>query len=133
MNLDKGGRKKQMSKTVLDDHLEAFLSGNINRILLNYTEESTVIVPDQIIKGLDNIRKLFEQLLDLIPPASDLQLIHKVVDDNVCYIIWSATSEKISIPFASDTFVIENGKIKTQTMAFIIAGEDKPLYTIQPA
>jgi len=113
-----------MPEATLNHHLEAFLSGDVDDILSDYTEESTVIVPDAVIKGLDNIRTLFEQLVDLIPPGSELELVQKFIDENICYIIWTATSEKVKIPFASDTFIIENGKIKTQTVAFVIAGDE---------
>jgi hypothetical protein len=49
--------------------------------------------------------------------ASTMQLNKSVVQRNVGYILWEAKGPKIKLSYATDTFVIKDGKIITQTYA----------------
>lgn len=110
-----------MSESILDHHLNAFGARDVDAILEDYTEDSTIIIPNAVIKGLDNIRDIFVNLTqNILPEGSDFELVEKVVIDDIAYLIWNAESNGYKIPFASDTFVFEDGKIKTQTVAFIL-------------
>lgn len=110
-----------MSKSILDHHLGAFGARDVDAILQDYTEDSTIIIPKSVIKGLDKIRELYVNLTqNIVPQGSDFELVEKVVEGNIAYLIWNAESDRYKIPFASDTFIFENGKIKLQTVAFIL-------------
>lgn len=110
-----------MSEAILDHHLAAFGTGDVDAILEDYTEGSTIIIPNAVLKGLDSIRELFDNLTNnILPPGSDFELLEKVVDGDVAYLIWNAESGGFKVPFASDTFLFEDGKIKVQTVAFIL-------------
>jgi len=110
-----------MSDVTLDHHLYSFGEGDVEAMLEDYTEDSTIIIPNAIIKGLDEIRDFFTNLTtEILPPGCDFELIEKVVDDNIGYLIWHAESDGYKIPFASDTFVFEDDKILVQTVAFIL-------------
>jgi len=111
-----------MSEITLDHHLYSFGEGDVEALLEDYTNESTIIIPNTIIRGLDEIRDLFTNLVtEVLPPGCDFHLHEKVVDENIGYLIWHAESDGYKIPFASDTFVFdENGKIEVQTMAFVL-------------
>jgi ketosteroid isomerase-like protein len=110
-----------MSESILDHHLEAFGARDVDAILEDYTEGSTIIIPKSIIKGLDNIRELYVNLTqNILPQGSDFELVEKVVDGDIAYLIWNAESDGYKIPFASDTFLFEGGKIKVQTVAFVM-------------
>jgi hypothetical protein len=39
----------------------------------------------------------------------------QIVEGEIAYIVWLGESEKIKIPFATDTFVVRDGKIVAQT------------------
>ncbi|MEQ9618964.1 MAG: nuclear transport factor 2 family protein [Deltaproteobacteria bacterium] len=110
-----------MSEQILDHHLSAVNEGDIEAILEDYTDESKIINSRGIITGLDNIRDLFTTFTrDIIPTGAKFELTNKTVDSNVAYIIWNAESAAYKIPFATDTFLFENGKIKVQTVALIL-------------
>jgi ketosteroid isomerase-like protein len=110
-----------MSVSIVDHHLAAFGVRDVDAILEDYTEDSTIIMPNSIIKGLDNIRELFINLTrNILPKGSDFELVEKVVDGDIAYLIWNAESDGYKIPFASDTFFFEGGKIKVQTVAFVL-------------
>ena len=111
-----------MSEVTLDHHLYSFGEGDVEGLLEDYTEESVIIIPNALIKGLDEIRDFYTNLVtEILPPGCDFHLHEKVVVKNIGYLIWHAESDLYKIPFASDTFVYdENDKIELQTMAFVL-------------
>ena len=110
-----------MSEVTLDHHLHAFGQRDLEGIMEDYTEDSTIIIPNAIIKGLEEIKDFFLNITtEILPPGCDFVLLEKVVEDNIGYLVWHAESDYYKIPFASDTFVFEEEKILVQTMAFIL-------------
>lgn len=111
-----------MSEITLDHHLHSFGEGDVEAILEDYTEESVIIIPNGIIRGLEEIRGFFTKLVtELLPPGCNFHLHDKVVMENIAYLVWHADSDAYVVPFASDTFVFdEDGKIEFQTIAFVL-------------
>jgi ketosteroid isomerase-like protein len=111
-----------MSEITLDHHLYSFGEGDVEALLEDYTEDSTIIIPNVIMKGLDQIKDFFTNLFtEILPPGCDFHLHEKVVDGNIGYLVWHAESDGYKVPFASDTFVFdEDDKILVQTVAFIL-------------
>ncbi len=54
-----------MSEIILDHHLYSFGEGDVEALLEDYTEDSTIIIPNTIMKGLDEIKDFFTN-----PPPS---------------------------------------------------------------
>jgi hypothetical protein len=54
----------------------------------------------------------------MIPLGSTFELVEKVVVGNIAYFIWNVETDGYKIPFSSNTFIFEDGKIKVQTVAF---------------
>ena len=48
-----------MNESILDHHTDAFGRGDVDAIVEDFTEESTIIFPKSVITGLDNIMHLF--------------------------------------------------------------------------
>lgn len=111
-----------MSEITLDHHLHSFGEGDVAALLEDYTEESMIIIPNAVIRGLGQIKDFFTNLTtEVLPPGCDFELLEKVVEDNIGYIVWHAESDGFKIPYASDTFVFdEDDKILVQTVAFIL-------------
>lgn len=112
-----------MSQTddILSHHLQSFGEGNIDEIVIDYTENSIIIFENNLIKGLDNIRAFFTDFIgNTLPPGSEFEVKHRQVVDNVAYIVWEASTEKLSFKLGTDTFVISNGKILQQTVAALV-------------
>jgi hypothetical protein len=42
-------------------------------------------------------------------------MIQQLVEGEIAYIVWSAESERFKVAVATDTYLIRNGKIVTQT------------------
>lgn len=102
---------------VLQAHLQAIGSGDMDALMADYTEDSVFITPNGSFVGLDAIRREFTNLLAAFPPGSPFKLIGQQVYQDTILLLWSGESEALNIPFAVDTFVIKQGKIRLQTFA----------------
>lgn len=107
----------------LTHHLTAFGDNNLEEILKDYTQQSEILTIDGTVKGLKNIRQLFADIFILIPTGSEFEMKRLNVTNDVAHIIWSSKSDKAEILMGSDTFVFENGKIKTHTVVTYIANK----------
>jgi hypothetical protein len=113
---------EEKTKEVLDHHWTAFQANDLEATMVDYTEESVLITPDKTYKGLTEIRENFVFAFSLFPKDSTtFQLDKQIVNQDVGYIIWQATSPKVKITFGTDTFIIRDGKIVRQTYAGVAA------------
>ena len=87
--------------------------------------DAVLITPDGALKGHAPIRSLFAQIFaNTFPPdKTSLNLSKQVVDGEIAYLLWSGSSPYYNIPFATDTFVIRDGKIVAQTFAAQLEGK----------
>ena len=114
------------TKEVLDHHWKAFIENNLKEVMADYTEESVLITPDKTFKGLDEIRKNFEDAYKKFPKdKTTFQLNKSVIDRDVAYILWQAKTPNFNLTYATDTFIIRNGKIITQTYAGVANAVEK--------
>ncbi|MDH4461310.1 MAG: nuclear transport factor 2 family protein [Flectobacillus sp.] len=102
---------------VLMHHLTAFGNNDLAEIMLDYTEESEVLTSTGAIKGLSAITAFFSDLFSIIPTGSDFEMKQLTVTANVAHIIWASESAVAVIPFGTDTFVMENEKIRFHSVA----------------
>lgn len=103
----------ESTSTVLAHHLGAFAQG-VDEILADYTDGSVLITPDQVFRGRDAIRTFFQRFIDSASQEfwDKFELGARVVHDDVAYITWWS---KPTVTLATDTLVVRNGKIQTQT------------------
>ena len=103
------------TESTLAHHLQALGEG-IDAILSDYTEESVLFTPNGPLHGLAAIRASFESFIKNSPPelVQAIKVLRQDIAGEVAYIVWEA---KPFITRATDTFVIRNGKIVTQTYA----------------
>jgi len=110
------------SRAVFDHHMRALRAGDLDDLLSDYTDDSALIGPDGVTKGLPGIRAVFEFFFSgLLKPGTfqiDLDKIH--TDGDILYVLWHAKCNGADVTFAADTFVIKNGKIAVQTFAPVI-------------
>lgn len=106
------------TKEVLDHHWKAFIENRLDEVMADYTEESVLITPDKTFKGLAEIRKNFEDAYKIFPKDKTAFHLNKsVIDRDVAYILWQAKTPTFNLTYATDTFIIRNGKIIRQTYA----------------
>lgn len=106
------------TQEVLDHHWIAFKENDLEAVMADYTEESILITPDATYEGLDAIRENFERAFIAFPKdQSVLQLSKTVVEKDVAYILWKASTPAFELTYGTDTFIIQDGKIIRQTYA----------------
>jgi ketosteroid isomerase-like protein len=118
------GNTEQAGKIMLH-HWQAFGAGDVEAIMADYADDAVLITPEGTLTGLAQIRSLFAKIFaDMFPPASSsLKLTKQVVEGEMAYILWSGHSTFYNAPFATDTFVIRDGKIIAQTFAAQLEGK----------
>ncbi|RDY60937.1 nuclear transport factor 2 family protein [Flagellimonas nanhaiensis] len=104
------------TQEVLDRHLIAVDSHNLAAILQDYDETSIIATRESLFKGLKEIEGFFKKILPQYPQGNTTgELITSRVVGNMAYIVWNSKSPYVNIPVGTDTFIIENNKIKYQT------------------
>ena len=105
------------TEEVLNHHVTAFVEADVNEIMKDYIESSELLTPEGALKGLDAIRSFFEEVFKILPKGSTLELKQQIIRDEMAYIVWSGESSFVSIPFGTDTFILDNDKIMFQNLA----------------
>lgn len=109
---------------VWNHHIQAWEARSVEDIVSDYSDESVLILNNQIFKGQNQIAHVFTQLFNIFDAGVN-RIDTPVVFDRFVYITWHFTPTTKSEFFGTDTFVIENGKIILQTIA-------SPLYEAFP-
>ena len=105
------------TETVVRNHLHAFLEQQgIDAIVRDYDESARFYSEAKIYQGKQEIGGFFADFLAALPDGGveRFTLRSMRVQGNVAYITWSVGAE---IPLGTDTFVVHNGKILSQTYA----------------
>jgi ketosteroid isomerase-like protein len=106
-----------VTENVVRNHLQAFLTGQgIDAILNDYDDGARFYSEDHVYQGKQEIRRFFTQFMGTLPPcATDRFALRSLrVHGTIAFITWSVGSD---IPLGTDTFVVEDGKIVSQTYA----------------
>jgi ketosteroid isomerase-like protein len=103
---------------VLDRHLKSFAEYDLDGVLSDYSSDSVLFVPSGPLKGPDEIKPLFQELIsEFEKPGSSFTMQTRCIDGDHAYILWTAETADNSYEFATDTFVVRNGKIVAQSFA----------------
>jgi ketosteroid isomerase-like protein len=103
---------------VLDRHLKCFAEYDLEGVLADYSSDTVLFVPTGPLRGQDAIRPLFEGLIsEFAKPGSSFTLRLRCIEGDHAYILWTAETADNSYEFATDTFVVQNGKIIAQSFA----------------
>ena len=113
--------ESSVTETVVRNHLQAFLEQKgIAAILDDYDDNARFYSEAKIYRGRQEIHDFFVDFLGSLPPGGidEFSLRSQRVDGSIAYITWSVGS---NIPLGTDTFVVDNGKIVSQTFAMYAA------------
>lgn len=106
------------TREVLDHHWMAFKANDLEETMKDYTGESVLITPNATYRGLDEIRNNFVNAFKLFPADSSTFTLDKsIVVQDVGYILWKSKTPAFNLTYATDTFIIRDGKIIRQTYA----------------
>ncbi|HEY9597483.1 MAG TPA: nuclear transport factor 2 family protein [Cyanophyceae cyanobacterium] len=106
------------TKDVLNHHLKCFGEGDLNGILSDYTPGAVLFTPEGPLKGIDAIKPLFQALIaEFGKPGAAFSMKQQFVEGDHAYILWTAETADNVYEFATDTFVVRDGKIVAQSFA----------------
>jgi hypothetical protein len=105
---------------VFDDHLKLANNGELEEDLVrNYTEDIVLLTSYGDFYGHDGVREA-AKLLQKQLPGGKYNYVLKRCHENVCFLQWTGDSKKSFIEDGADSFLIENGKIKIQTIYYTV-------------
>jgi ketosteroid isomerase-like protein len=113
--------QSSVTEAVVRKHLQTFVERRgVAAILDDYDDDARLYSEAAVYRGKDQIRDFFVEFIGSLPAeAVDRFSLRSLrVDGDLAYITWSAGSD---IPMATDTFVVRNGKIASQTFAMLAA------------
>lgn len=106
------------TREVLEHHWDAFKANDLEETMKDYTEESVLVTPNATYSGLAEIRTNFVNAFKGFPRDSTQFTLNKsVVAKDIGYILWKAKTPAFNLTYATDTFIIRDGKIVRQTFA----------------
>ena len=106
-------------KSVFQHHLEALGNNDLDELMKDYTALSEVWTPNSEFIGLQAISSFFSYAFTLFPKGNTtLELKKMTTKGNKVYMIWTADSPVVAVPFATDCFEINEGKIVWQSTAY---------------
>ena len=106
-----------VTETVVRNHLQAFVEQRgTAAIVRDYDESARFHSETQTYRGKHQIGGFFTHFVDSLPPGAieRFALRSLWVDGDLAYITWSAGE---GIPLGTDTFVVTDGRIVSQTFA----------------
>ena len=113
--------ESSVTETVVRNHLQAFLAQKgIAAILKDYDEHARLFSEAKVYQGKQEIHRFFTDFIASLPAGGidNFSLRSQRVDGSIGYITWSVGGD---IPLGTDTFVVNNGKIVSQTFAMYAA------------
>jgi len=106
---------------VLDRHLNSFAKYDVDGILADYSSDAVLFTPARPLRGQAAIKPLFQTLVsEFAKPGSSFTMQHRSIEGDHGYILWTAETADNLYEFATDTFVVRNGKIVAQSFAATI-------------
>ena len=110
------------TEEIFHNYREAFLQKDLDKVMRLYSEDAVFIGPEGVVeKGEKTIRESLDAAFsNFFPTGMEQHSLFSRIEGPVAYQVYSLvdteTGEKI-LPFATDTFVIRDGKIVYHTMA----------------
>lgn len=107
------------AQEVVEAHLAAVAQGDLAMILKDYRDDVVIVTPQGVLEGPSGVQAFFTQALTALP---GLKLSPKsvVYARDVALLLWTATSTAGSVNDGVDTYVLQDGAIKFETVTFTV-------------
>ena len=106
------------TKDVIASHIRQFMARNIEGILDDFAPDAILFTPTGPLKGRNEIKKLFVSLLaDFGRPGTSITTQTETFEGDFAYTVWKGETPDNFYEIATDTFFVQDGKIKVQSFA----------------
>lgn len=106
------------SQEVFEAHMIAVDTLYPLKVMEDYSHDAIFITPENTYKGKEEIFSFYKEFLPNFE-GFQFKTIKQETNDNVVYFVWSGKNQHLDIQLATDTYIIENGKIKQHTFVAI--------------
>ena len=97
---------------VLDRHLKSFAEYDLDGVLADYSPESVLFVLSGPLKGLDEIKPLFEGLIsEFAKPGSSFRMQQRHIAGDHAYIVWTGRPQTIRMSSPPIRLLFETVKL----------------------
>ena len=113
--------ESSVTEAVVRNHLRAFLEQEgVDSIVNDYHDAARFYSEAKIYHGKREVHGFFVDFLDALPAGAleRFELRSLQIEGNIAYLTWSVGRD---IPLGTDTFVVDDGKIVSQTFAMHMA------------
>jgi ketosteroid isomerase-like protein len=118
VNLEETNDVTAATRDVLAHHLERFGKLDLAGTMADYSDASRFFTPDGLFRGSEAIRRFFAAMFEEFEkPGMSFELLRQEVSGDTAYIVWTAETADNRFEVGTDTFIVQNGKILTQTFA----------------
>ena len=108
---------------VFQDHIELSEKGDVDADLeRNFSPDCVVLTGFGVFHGFDGIKKLAAKLYEELPNGK-YQHQTLLIDKDVAFLEWTATSDNCRVNDGVDSYVYKNGKIIAQTIHYTPIGQ----------
>jgi hypothetical protein len=114
------------AREVIDDHLERSRSADVDRDAhLNYHPDVRVFTAEGVHRGHDGLRYLADRLSRELPDAT-FEYTTVLVDGDVGFLEWTATSDTAVVRDGADSYVVRDGLIVAHTIHYTVEPRRPP-------
>jgi hypothetical protein len=105
---------------VLLHHRDALLNGDFPALMADYADDAVLLTMDSAFAGKAAIQGFFVNSMSSLPNLK-LSFTGHVVHGDLVLVTWTGDSDVATIPHGADTFIIQDDKIRRQTVWFTVA------------
>jgi len=103
------------TSSVLAHHQKCFAARDLDGLMADYSADAVFFSAEGALRGPQQIRNVFEKLFsEFAKPGASLTSKLRLIEGDYVYLIWTAETPDNSYELASDTFLIQNGRIRMQ-------------------
>jgi len=106
--------------SVFNSHIQGFTTGDLDMVQSNLTEETVLIIPGATYTGVAEFSEYITgQMQEFGQEGVVFEMGEMHVSGKIVYISWSAETPDNSYIYATETYLVEDGKIAVQTVGWI--------------
>ncbi len=105
---------------VLLHHRDALLNGDFPALMADYADDAVLLTMDGAFTGKAAIQGFFANSMSSMPNLK-LSFTGHAVHGDLVLVTWAGDSDVATIPQGADTFIIQDDKIRRQTVWFTVA------------
>jgi ketosteroid isomerase-like protein len=103
---------------IVNQHLKCFYQKDLDGVVADYASDAVLFITSGPLRGLTAIRQFFQTFVaEFSKPGATFSMQQQYADGDYAYILWNAETADNTYEAATDTFIVQKGKIVAQSFA----------------